>query len=153
MAGGAPDIRDYFAEMYVAALLGDAGCNVYFPRRDNGFDMIVSFNADNKPVIRPIQVKGHYPTAEKTNKVTYGYRGRLSLVHPDMVLALVFFDVDQGTPAPHHVAWMPFEKVVKTVKGYRCEPASFKDGKAVPRRDHRSYFDKVGLDRLLSDNF
>lgn len=34
--------RDYFAELHVAGNFGDAGWNVYFPRRDKGFDFIVT---------------------------------------------------------------------------------------------------------------
>ena len=34
--------RDYFAEMYVAGILADNGWNIYFPRRDNGFDFIIT---------------------------------------------------------------------------------------------------------------
>jgi len=33
-----PQTRDYFAEMYVAGILADKGWNIYFPRRDKGFD-------------------------------------------------------------------------------------------------------------------
>jgi hypothetical protein len=29
-------ISDYFAELFVAGLLADAGWNVYFPHRDQG---------------------------------------------------------------------------------------------------------------------
>jgi hypothetical protein len=32
---------DYFAELYVAGLMANAGWNVYFPHRDRGLDFIV----------------------------------------------------------------------------------------------------------------
>lgn len=35
-------VSDYFAELYVAGGFADAGWNVYFPHRDQGFDFIVS---------------------------------------------------------------------------------------------------------------
>lgn len=36
------EVSDYFAELYVAGRLADAGWNVYFPHRDKGFDFIIS---------------------------------------------------------------------------------------------------------------
>jgi len=35
-------VSDFFAELYVAGRFADAGWNVYFPRRDRGFDFIAS---------------------------------------------------------------------------------------------------------------
>src|SRR5216683_3941776 len=32
---------DYLVELYVAGVLADAGWNVYFPHRDEGFDFII----------------------------------------------------------------------------------------------------------------
>jgi hypothetical protein len=46
--------RDYFAEMYVAGLLADAGWNIYFPHRDMGFDYIVMGPPKAKEVSRRI---------------------------------------------------------------------------------------------------
>ena len=57
----APATRDYFAELYVAGLFGDAGWSVYFPKRDVGFDFIATKSIDGDVLIRPIQVKGLYP--------------------------------------------------------------------------------------------
>jgi hypothetical protein len=57
---------DYFAELYVAGRFAEAGWNVYFPRRDRGFDFIVSKALpDGQQLLRPVQVKGKYPTDEK----------------------------------------------------------------------------------------
>lgn len=61
---GAPKTRDYFAEMYVAGVLADAGWDIYFPRRDRGFDMIVSRSAGDSTIVRPVQVKGKYASDE-----------------------------------------------------------------------------------------
>ena len=49
----APDTRDYFAELYVAGIFGDAGWSVYFPKRDVGFDFIVSKSVDDEILIKP----------------------------------------------------------------------------------------------------
>lgn len=35
-------VSDYFAELFVAGRLADAGWNVYFPHRDQGFDFIIT---------------------------------------------------------------------------------------------------------------
>jgi len=98
---------DYFAELYVAGRFAHAGWNVYFPHRDKGFDFIVSKEiVDGEYFIRPVQVKGKYPTAEKGNKITYGYVGRLSTLHDDMVLAIPFF-AKGDTEKPTCIAYMP----------------------------------------------
>ena len=59
---------DYFAETYVAGLLADASWNIYFPRRDKGFDYIVTRETAVGVLVRPVQVKGLYPTAEKISR-------------------------------------------------------------------------------------
>lgn len=65
--------QDYFAELYVAGLLANAMWNVYFPHRDKGMDFIISkTGTDGKEIIRPVQVKGKYPSLDKGNKATYG---------------------------------------------------------------------------------
>ena len=74
----APKTRDYFAEMYVAGVLADAGWQIYFPRRDVGFDFVVIKAHGETTLIRPVQVKGKYPTETKTNKQNYGYDGELT---------------------------------------------------------------------------
>src|SRR5438128_375171 len=67
------EYRDYFAELYVAGLVADAGWNVYFPHRDRGLDFIASkTGGDGQQIIRPVQVKGKYPCKGKTDKQYYG---------------------------------------------------------------------------------
>ena len=57
--------QDYFAELYVAGLMANAGWNVYFPHRDKGMDFIISkTGADESEIIRPVQVKGKYPSTQ-----------------------------------------------------------------------------------------
>jgi hypothetical protein len=149
-AGGqtSMSVSDYFAELYVAGRFADAGWNVYFPHRDKGFDFIVSMpNVQEGQILRPVQVKGKYATAEKGDKVVYGYIGRLSQVHPEMVLAVPFFSADPSE-TPVCTAYMPFSLIRPHKRGYRCEPASFKSGVPVPRRDYLRFFDSNGL-RLL----
>ena len=98
MDGGNRKISDYFAELYVAGRLADADWNVYFPHRDIGFDFIIAKKVGERMIIRPVQVKGRYPSGDKTDKPTYGYVGKLSEVHSEMVLAIAYFSSDQGSP-------------------------------------------------------
>jgi hypothetical protein len=141
-------VSDYFAELYVAGRFADAGWNVYFPHRDKGFDFIVSKpNATLGQLIRPVQVKGKYPTKEKGDKTVYGYVGRLTQTHTEMVLAIPFFSKHQ-TSVPSFVAYMPWSLVRQHQRGFRCQPASFRDGEAAPRRDYAKFFDSQGLSLL-----
>lgn len=137
--------RDYFAELFVAGRFADAGWNVYFPHRDEGFDFIVTKSVGGAhQIIRPVQVKGKYPTEGKTDKTVYGYVGELSQVHPEMVLVVPFFAGESGD-IPSFVAYLPYSMIRPHSRGYRCEPAAFKGGVPVRRRDHRNFFDAAGL--------
>jgi hypothetical protein len=145
--------NDYFAELYVAGLMANAGWNVYFPHRDKGMDFIVSKTGpDGIEILRPVQVKGKYPYADKSDKAAYGYVGRLTQLHPDMILAIPYFAVNNAGPALF-VAYMPFSKVKEHSRGFRCQPATFKNGQPVQRRDHKMYFDTAGLALLESDEW
>jgi hypothetical protein len=139
--------RDYFAEMYVAGVLADAGWDIYFPRRDKGFDMIVSKPADGTTIVRPVQVKGKYATDEKTDKKVYGYVGRLTAFHDDMILVIPYF-TSASASAPEMIAWMPRSALRTHVRGWRCEPARFQAGKPAPRPEFQLYFDAPGLSRF-----
>lgn len=138
--------RDYFAELYLAGVFGDAGWAVYFPKRDVGFDFVISRPTESGALLRPVQVKGLYPTSNKTDKTVYGYRGRLSATHPEMVLAMPFFSANERGVAPEHIAYMPF-CAIKTPSrgGYRCQPAKFKGGLPTPRPEYLKYFGEEGL--------
>jgi hypothetical protein len=133
------------AELYVAALFGDDGWEVYFPKRDVGFDFIETKQVGDAVLIRPVQVEGLYPTEGKTDKSTYGFDRQRTAVHSNMVLAIPFFSyVNQQ--APEQVAFMPLSRYKKTSDGGRqCSPCKFEDGKAVPRRDFKKFFGKDGL--------
>jgi len=143
-------ISDYFAELFVAGLFADNDWNVYFPHRDKGFDFIISKRIGEVEIIRPVQVKGKYPTDNKTDKSKYGYIGELTRTHEDMILAIPYFNNFRrdGTDL---IAFMPFHTIKPHSKGFRCEPAMFKNGFAIPRRDYRQYFGDNGL-VLLEEN-
>ena len=143
--------RDYFAEMYVAGILADNGWNIYFPRRDKGFDFIITKQIGDQMLVRPVQVKGLYPTDTKTDKNVYGYTGGLTQLHPDMVRALPYFPTDVTGVAPSHTAYMPRQRVrPQASRGYRCVPAEFVAGVARPRRDFARYFDAAGIAAMES---
>ena len=147
----APHQRDYFAELYVAGLMGDAGWAVYFPKRDVGFDFIVTRVVNGDVLIRPVQVKGLYPTETKGDKTGYGYIGRLTQLHDDMVLALPYFSTDRVGPAPVCIAYMPKCEIRTTVaRGFKCTPAKFTSSRAEPRPTFKHYFDLEGLQAISS---
>lgn len=146
--------RDYFAEMYVAGILADTGWNIYFPRRDIGFDFIVTKELGKRIVVRPVQVKGKYPSQAKGDAAFYGYVGRLSQLHSDMLLAIPYFPIDRLGVAPLHIAWMPRSRIKDQVSlGYQCVPARFRNGGPVPRRDYVKYFDSAGLAYMESGDW
>ncbi len=144
----APKTRDVFAEYYVAGLFADAGWEIYSPHRDRGFDLIVAKNIGNNMIILPVQVKGLYPTNAKTDKMTYGYTGKLSALHPSMILALPYFHTDHSKPSPAFTAFMPFSEIKTSSRGYRCHAAVFRDGRPIPRRDFAKFCDRDGLSLL-----
>ncbi len=146
--------RDYFAELYVAGLMGDAGWAIYFPKRDVGFDFIASKKIADEILIRPVQVKGRYPSAVKTDKPAYGYIGALTQTHRDMALVLPYFPTDVAGVAPLLIAFMPRNQIrMQTSKGFACQPARFIEGKAVPRRSFQKYFGTSGLLLMQDGNW
>lgn len=140
----APRTHDYFAELYVAGLFGDHGWAVYFPKRDVGFDFVASKEINGVTVLRPVQVKGLYPTEVKLDKNVYGFRGPLTAVHRDMVLAMPFFAATGRGAAPACIAYMPLP-LARQGKQFRSEPARLRNGIPSPRRDYTRFFDQDGL--------
>ncbi len=131
--------------------MGDAGWSVYFPKRDVGFDFIVSRASDGNVLIRPVQVKGLYPTEVKKDKAGYGYIGKLSQLHDDMVLVLPYFSTDRVGPAPICIAYMPRNEVrLQASRGFKCTPAKFSSGCAEPRSTFKHFFGHEGLQALSS---
>ena len=107
----------------------------------------------NDMVIRPVQVKGKYPESLKTNRAVYGYVGKLSQSHPEMVLAIPYFPVTIKNSHPTCIAYMPASQVRQHVRGCRCEPAEFRDGEPKPRRYYARFFDDQGIELLESKDF
>ena len=100
--------RDYFAELHCAGNFGDAGWSVYFPKRDVGFDFVVTKEVDGQVVLRPVQVKGLYPMQAKGDRSGYGWRGELTAVHPEMVLVLAYFAATERGASPEEIAYLPY---------------------------------------------
>ena len=147
-----PETRDSFAELYVAGILADAGWNVYFPRRDQGFDFIVTKEVGKSIVLRPVQVKGKYATAEKTAKPYYGFVGRLTQFHPEMVLAIPYF-TREAERAPLFTAYLPIGQIRRRGQieaEFRAQPAVFREGAPQIRPHYRRFFDTEGLTLLES---
>jgi hypothetical protein len=150
-----PFTRDVFAELYVAGLLADANWNIYFPTRDIGFDFIATKSLESGIIIRPVQVKGKYPTSSKKDVAAYGFGGWLSQLHEQMVLAIAFF-TSVRSPAPTCTAFMPFGQIrsQKTdPEWWQSMPAQFTAGSPVPRRDYRKFFDDAGIRLMESSGF
>jgi len=142
--------RDLFAELYVAGALADAGWHIYFPKRDFGFDFIITKRVGADIVIRPVQVKGKYPTSGKGDKDQFGYTGELSQLHPEMVLAIPFFKTTR-VHSPSCIAYIPrglIRKHSKYSDWFTSFPAIFRSGTAEPRRDYRRFFNEPGI-RLM----
>ena len=138
--------RDYFAELYVAGILGDRGWTVYFPKRDVGFDFVITKEIAGAVFMRPVQVKGKYPTSDHLQRARYGYIGQLPQVHPEMVLAMPFFSVDQFGAAPICTAYCPrWRASPQAGRGYACQPARWAEGRPQPRREYTEFFDQAGL--------
>jgi hypothetical protein len=147
------EVRDNAAELFVAACFAEAGWNVYFPHRDKGFDFIVSKDlGDGRQVLKPVQVKGKYPSESKTKKNVYGFVGRLSETHPDMVLAIPYYAASQPNH-PKFVAYMPRCEVRDHSRGFRCQPASFRDSDPEMRPGFRGFFDSTGLELLEAEEW
>ena len=146
--------RDFFAELYVAGVLGDAGWSIYFAKRDVGFDFIATKELHGEIVVRPVQVKGKYPVSSKGDKRAYGYIGPLSQLHPEIVLAISYFPTDRRGAAPTCTAYMPRWQIrTQASRDWACQPAQFLNGIAQPRRDFRQYFDDRGLALMESEDW
>ena len=138
--------RDYFAEMYVAGILADKGWNVYFPRRDKGFDFIITKLVGDEILVRPVQVKSKNPEVEGRNLPSYGFLGPLSQLHDDMVLAIPYFSTDLESASPDHVAYMPRIEIRPTTNGrFISHPARVIEGVIEPRPKFQKYFGSAGI--------
>lgn len=147
----APKTRDYFAELYVAGMMGDHGWAIYLPKRDVGFDFVASKKVGDEIILRPIQVRGKYPTAEKKDRPVYPWIGKLSQVHPEMAVVLCFFSTDHSTRAPEHIAFVPYLSLKPASNHrWRYSPVSYKNGSVIPRPSYEFLFGVRGLDAMES---
>lgn len=141
--------REDFAELYVAGLMADAGWEIYFPRKDKGFDFIAAKRWGTSFIVRPVQVKGKFPTRTKKSTPSFGYIGKLTALTPDMVLAIAFFSPIRSDPNRCSIAWISRKRIrTQKSKGYRCCPAKLSQGEIVPKDSFKNYFDKKGLRSL-----
>jgi hypothetical protein len=148
-----PKVSDYFAELYVAGRFADAGWNVYFPHRDHGFDFIIAKDLPGQGiVIRPVQVKGKYPTEAKGYQQGYGFSGALSQLHPQMVLVIPYFTWE-SQEIPTCVAYLPRSVIRTTSRGYRSFPARYEGDKPLPRAHYLKFFGAPGLSLLEAPNW
>ena len=148
-------LRDQFAEMYVAGCFMDAGWQVFFPHRDEGFDFIAAKRTLAGTFLRPVQVRGCYrEPGGKPNKSAYG-KGliKLTQTHPDMVVAIPFFS-EQSPHHPHGVAYLRLPDLkTNGVKGnFYSYPAQLNNGVAQPRPSYEGLFGTAGLARLEADS-
>ena len=138
--------------MYVAGCFMDAGWQVFFPQRDEGFDFIAAKRTVNGTFLRPVQVRGCYrqPDTKVKNKATYGKSpSLLSQRHPDMVVAIPFFS-EQSPHYPHGVAYLrlPDLKTNGKTGNLYSYPAQLRDGVPQPRPSYVGLFGVAGLARL-----
>lgn len=141
----------YAAELTVAAQFTHAGWNTYFPQRDQGFDFVVS-KSISEHLIRPVQVKGKYPEDGKSDTSSYGYVGKLSRLHPEMVLAIPYF-TSESRHHPEIIAYIPSVELRDHSRGYRAQPARFVDGEPQIRPGFRGFFGIEGLELLQNANW
>lgn len=146
-------VNDYSAELVVASTFAEAGWDVYFPHRDKGFDFIISKYIEGfGELIRPVQVKGKYPTDGKGDKKVYGYIGKLTKIHTEMVLAMPYYKAD-NIILPEFIAYMPIATIKECSKGYQCQPSSFKNGNPVKRPYYTKFFDRNGILELEKEEW
>jgi len=112
--------------------------------------MIATINVSDRIIIRPIQVKGKYPQDGKSKKPTYGYIGKLTATHPDMVLVIPYFSAESENFSDH-IAWVPFSLIKSHSRGCRADYAQFSNGKANPRPGFTHLFDKLGASALAAN--
>jgi hypothetical protein len=142
----------YFAKLYIAGRLADAGWNVYFPHRDEEFDFVISKVIDGVPLLRPVQVRGEYPSEEKGDPIAVGSEDKLTQTHPETVLAIPYFSIT-SPQIPICVAYLPRASLKSHALGFRCQPATYRRGKPYPRKKYQKYFDDIGIQRLDSEGW
>jgi len=90
---------------------------------------VASKQVGGKVILRPVQVRGKNPTAEKVARPAYPWIGELSRVHEEMAIVVCYFSTDHNTPASDNIAFVPFALLIPSSKGrYRFTAVSFKNG-------------------------
>lgn len=140
------NVRDEFAELYVSALFADGGWTVYFPRRDKGFDCIVTMQKGDDMLVRPIQVKGVYPEEFKKGGKPFGRDLKLTAIHPQMVLVMPFFQyAPEKSSSPTHVGFFPIKPSTRPDRKHIIRPAFLKAGVISVRDSYQGSFGKAGI--------
>lgn len=145
------NVRDEFAELYTAGLFADAGWTVYFPRRDRGFDYIVTMQRGNEMLIRPVQVKGVYPEEQKKGGKPFGKTLTLTAFHPQMVLVMPFFEYSpEKSESPTHVCFLPLQPSKRDDGKHIIRPALLTAGKITIRETYQRYCGQPGMDAVAA---
>lgn len=148
------NVRDEFAELYTAGLFADAGWTVYFPRRDRGFDYIVTKQHDTEMLVRPVQVKGVYPEEQKKGGRPFGKDLKLTAFHPQMVLVMPFFEYSpEKAESPTHVAFFPLQPSRRSDGKHIIRPALLKGGKISIRETYQRFCGKTGIDAVSASGW
>jgi hypothetical protein len=99
-------------------------------------------------------VKGKFPESTTAVRKKYGYRGKLTATHPDMVLVIPLFSSLERLAHPDCVAYMPYNQIGKAKEGtFWCGPAKLEKGKVSAKRSFQRYFDEQGLKAMESTDF
>ena len=100
-------------------------------------------------VRKPVSIVRRYPSGDKTDKSVYGYVGKLTQTHPEMVLVIPYFSAS-SPDTPVYIAFIPWASVKPHSRGFRCEPATYRSGEPRPRREFQKFFGEEGIARLDS---
>lgn len=141
----ASQVADYLAAQQVASLFADAGWNLYFPQWKCGFDFVAAkATVDGEQLLRPVQVRAKYPSADQSDREFYGLTGKSGSTHPELVLAIPYFAANRSG-RPVCVAFLPTSLIDDLNGEYRAEPASLRSGLPSPRPEYARFFDATGL--------
>lgn len=149
--------RKEFAEFQIASLLSKASWDIYIPYRDKGWDFIASKRIKTingvLEIFRPIQIKGKYSTTKLKNYKQYGYRGKLSKVHDDMVIAIPFYPLGTAN-SPVTIAFLPKSRLQCSKTGiYQAAPCSYQNHNIIKLNDYIQFFDSAGISLMEDINW
>jgi hypothetical protein len=142
------------SELAVAAYLAQHDWHIYYPRRDVGFDFIVSKLVGGGMLLRPVQVRSRRPRGQSDRKYFGHQRTKLSQTHPEMVLAMPFYDSGHVL-RPLFIGFFPWSQIHANRDGerYHCLPAKVSGGRISIRRDFRKFFDDAGCTLMEREDF